>query len=66
MAPTRLPPLPVSEYRGRITRLQEELQRVGLDALGGCSSESESSMAALPDIHTLAETFADLAVRRSS
>ena len=40
----RLPPLPASEYEGRIARLQAELQRAGLDAFVGYSSESESSV----------------------
>jgi Xaa-Pro aminopeptidase len=39
----RLPPLPVSEYDGRIARLQAELQRAGLDVFVGYSSESESA-----------------------
>jgi Xaa-Pro aminopeptidase len=39
----RLPPLPVSEYEGRIARLQAELVRAGLDVFIGYSSESESA-----------------------
>ena len=39
----RLPPLPVSEYEGRIARLQAELVREGLDVFVGYSSESESA-----------------------
>ena len=39
----RLPPLPVSEYEGRIARLQAELERAGLDVFVGYSSESESA-----------------------
>jgi Xaa-Pro aminopeptidase len=40
----RLPPLPVSEYEGRISRLQAELARAGLDVFVGYSSESESAI----------------------
>jgi Xaa-Pro aminopeptidase len=39
----RLPPLPVSEYEGRIARLQAALLKAGLDVFVGYSSESESS-----------------------
>jgi Xaa-Pro aminopeptidase len=39
----RLPPLPVSEYEGRITRLQAELARAGIDVFVSYSSESESA-----------------------
>jgi Xaa-Pro aminopeptidase len=39
----RLSPLPVSEYAGRIARLQAELERAGLDVFVGYSSESESA-----------------------
>jgi Xaa-Pro aminopeptidase len=38
----RLNPLPPKEYARRITRLQEELKKEGLDALIGYSSECES------------------------
>jgi Xaa-Pro aminopeptidase len=39
----RLPPLPVSEYEGRIARLQAEMAKAGLDAFVTYSSESESA-----------------------
>jgi hypothetical protein len=39
----RLPPLPVSEYEGRIARLQAEMARAGVDVLVSYSSESESA-----------------------
>jgi len=39
----RLQPLPSSEYALRVSRLQEELKREGLDVLVGYSSECESS-----------------------
>ncbi len=38
----RLKPLPSTEYAGRITRLQAELKKAGLDCLVGYSSESET------------------------
>ena len=40
----RLPLLPVSEYEGRIARLQAEMAKAGLDAFVGYSSESESAI----------------------
>jgi len=39
----RLPPLGTSEFAGRISRLQEELVREGVDVFVGYSSESESA-----------------------
>jgi len=39
----RLPPLPASEYEGRIARLQAAMQHAGLDAFVVYSSESESA-----------------------
>ncbi len=40
----RLPPLPDSEYEGRIARLQAEMARAGLDVFVSYSSESESAI----------------------
>ena len=40
----RLPPLPASEYEGRIARLQAAMAKVGLDVFVGYSSESESAV----------------------
>ena len=39
----RLDPMPASEYARRVSRVQEELQAVGLDVLVGYSSECESA-----------------------
>lgn len=40
----RLPLLPVSEYEGRIARLQAEMAKASLDVFVGYSSESESAI----------------------